>query len=74
MKTDLRIIFQRLVKKILKIGSPIKETQLSDFDLDLFIRCFKEAGATITPGTGKIFVDGKEVSFEELFKVYESKN
>ena len=39
-----------------------------DFDLDLFIKCFEDAGATITEGTGKLFVDGKETSIVDALK------
>ena len=39
-----------------------------DFDLDLFIKSFEDAGATVTKGTGKILVNGKEVDIVEILK------
>lgn len=39
-----------------------------DFDLDLFIKCFEDAGATVTKGTGGIFVDGKKVDIVDVLK------
>ena len=31
-----------------------------DHNIDLFIKCAKDLGAKITPGTGKLFVNGKK--------------
>ena len=36
-----------------------------DHNIDLFIKCAKDLGAKITPGTGKLFVNGKEMSVSE---------
>lgn len=32
-----------------------------EFDLNLFLQSFKDMGATIKPGTGKIILNGKEI-------------
>ena len=39
-----------------------------DFDLDLFIKSFEDSGATVTKGTGRLFVDGKEVNIVDVLK------
>ena len=39
-----------------------------DFDLDLFIKSFTDAGAVITKGTGKIIVDGEETDIVSSIK------
>lgn len=36
-----------------------------DHNIDLFIKCAKDLGAKITPGTGKLFVNGKEMNISE---------
>lgn len=38
---------------------------MSEVDMDLLYKYLKDVGAKLTPGTGKIFVDGKEVSVSE---------
>ena len=38
---------------------------MSEIDIDLLYKCLKDAGAKLTPGVGKLFVDGKEVSVSE---------
>lgn len=43
----------------------IPEFREEEFDLDLFLRCMEDAGAKITKGTGKFFVDGKETNFSD---------
>ena len=39
-----------------------------DFDLDLFIKSFTDAGAVITKESGKIVVDGKETDLVSAIK------
>ncbi len=39
-----------------------------DFDLELFLNSFTEMGASITKGTGKLFVDGKETDVISALK------
>lgn len=38
---------------------------MSEVDMDLLYKCLKDVGVKLTPGTGKIFVDGKEVTVSE---------
>lgn len=39
-----------------------------DFDLDLFLKSFKDVGAEVKPGTGKIFLNGEEIDPIEILK------
>ena len=39
-----------------------------EFDLDLFLQSFKDMGATIKPGTGKITLNGKEIDPMEILQ------
>lgn len=39
-----------------------------DFDLDLFLDAFSEMGASITKGSGRLFVDGKETDVVSALK------
>ena len=41
---------------------------LEKFDLDLLLQSFKDMGATIKPGTGKIICNGKEIDPMEIFQ------
>ena len=36
-------------------------------NIDDLLQEFKNFGAVVTPGTGKLFVQGKEVSLEDVF-------
>ena len=39
-----------------------------DFDLDLFLQTLTKSGATITEGSGKLFVDGIETDVVSALK------
>lgn len=39
-----------------------------DFDLDLFIKSFVKAGATVKKGNGKIYVNGEETDIVSAIK------
>ncbi len=74
MKTDLKSIFLRKIEKLLGIKSPSEAWQMSDADRALFVQCLRDAGATMTPGTGKIFVNGQEIDFDDLFREFKGDN
>ena len=41
-----------------------------EYNSDLLIKCLEEYGAKVTPGTGKIFIDGKEISISEALMLF----
>lgn len=40
--------------------------KLEGKDLDYFLQCCKEAGIKVTPGTGKVTVNGKPINVKEV--------
>ena len=44
------------------------------FDLELFLRCCEQAGVKVTkPGKGGVYINGKELTNEELIQALEGK-
>ena len=41
----------------------------SEFDINALLKAFEDAGAEIRPGTGKMFIDGKEIDPVEILKL-----
>ena len=39
-----------------------------EFDMDLFLRLCEEVGATVTEGEGGVYVNGRKVTAEEIFR------
>lgn len=42
---------------------------MTDEEIEFFIKCLEDGGAIVTPGTGKIFLNGEEITVEELFRI-----
>lgn len=42
----------------------------SEFDINALLKAFEDVGAEIRPGTGKIFINGKEIDPVEILKIY----
>ena len=42
--------------------------KLEGKDLDYFLQCAKEAGIKVTPGTGKITMNGKPINIKEVLE------
>ena len=53
--------------KNLNTTMTIPET-FDEADLEDLLEAFRLTGATITPGTGKLFVAGTEINIEDVFR------
>ena len=40
--------------------------KLEGKDLDYFLQCAKETGIKVTPGTGKIIMNGKAINIKDI--------
>lgn len=41
----------------------------SEFDINALLKAFEDVGAEIRPGTGKMFINGKEIDPVEILKL-----